>query len=379
MLFVHITQSYFSHGAVMRRARQESKALLDAGHRVVIITDLRWSSHLYELNDYKDKLYIIPIKPLYIYQFRSISAQLSFAFKAYYALKKLSKKEKIDFIVSHNATVCYAVARFGNKRNIPSAWVIQDLIRDRLETGSPYNKRETLMYIHSNKYALKNMPFLIPVSEYTRRLAIMDGAKPENTIIKYNTVDTSRFSPDQSVKKEIDILFFGRLSIEKGIDILIDSTKYLSKNRCIVIIGDGPLANELKKQAKQVKHKIKFLGFIEHALLPQYIRRAKIVVTPSRSECHAAVPLESMACGVPVIASRVAGMEDTIQHEKNGWLLNQNNAKTLGVQIEETLSNEEKLKKISIEAIKKADFFSEKRFNKDIVKFYEMLIKKYNS
>ena len=235
------------------------------------------------------------------------------------------------------------------------------------------------MYIHSNKYALKNMSFLIPVSEYTRRLAIMDGAKPENTIIKYNTVDTSRFSPDQSVKKEIDILFFGRLSIEKGIDILIDSTKYLSKNRRIVIIGDGPLANELKKQAKQVKHKIKFLGFIEHALLPQYIRRAKIVVTPSRSECHAAVPLESMACGVPVIASRVAGMEDTIQHEKNGWLLNQNNAKTLGVQIEETLSNEERLKKISKEAIKKADFFSEKRFNKDIVKFYEMLIKKYNS
>ena len=121
------------------------------------------------------------------------------------------------------------------------------------------------------------------------------------------------------------------------------------------------------------------MGWIDHDLLPQYIQRAKLVVVPSLSECHAAVPLEAMACGVPVIASRVAGMEDTIQHEKNGWLLEKNNAETLGLLIEKVLSDEKKLELISKAALERAQQFSESKFYRDIVEFYEGLIQKSKS
>lgn len=380
MLIVQITLSFFSHGAVMRRARQEIKALLNAGHQVIVITDLRWKSAVHEMKDYKDKLLIIPLKPFYIHRpFRMISSQISFAYKAYLALKKLSKTKKIDLIVSHASTVSYTVAHFGRRKNIVSTWVIQDLIRDRMATGNPYNCIETLMLKNTDPYALKHMNFIITVSKYSKKLALMDGANPANTFIKYNAIDTIIFSPKEGMIKDIDILFFGRLSIEKGIDILIDATDYISKDKRITIIGDGPLINKLKKQAKNKKQKIKFLGFIDHQLLPQYICRAKLVVTPSRSECHAVVPLEAMACGVPVIASRVAGMEDSIIHNKSGWLLDKNDPKTLGNMIENILSDENNLKNISKEAIKRADQFSEKRFNIEIVRFYEMLVRKYKS
>jgi glycosyltransferase involved in cell wall biosynthesis len=73
----------------------------------------------------------------------------------------------------------------------------------------------------------------------------------------------------------------------------------------------------------------------------------------------------------------VAGMEDTIQNEKNGWLLEKNVPKNLAAIIEKVLSDEKKLKLISSAALKRADFFSEKKFYKDIVEFYEMLIKNY--
>jgi len=380
MLIVQITQSFFSHGGVMKRARQETLALLKAGHRVIVITDLRWTSHAYQFKDFRDKFYIIPIKPIYFYGFRNISSQLSFAFKTYYTLKKLSKKESIDLIVSHQSTACYAVVPFIKKRNIPAAWVIQDLIRDRIATGNPYNWWETQLFKHSNSFALKRMSYAIPVSIYTKRLAILDGARPATTFVKYNSVNTEKFNLGKNVNKDIDILFIGRLSIEKGLDILIESTNYISTRRKILIIGDGPLYEYLKIQAKKIKrHDMRLEGFVNHNILPQFIQRTKLLVAPSRSECHASVPIESMACGVPVIASRVAGMEDTIQNEKNGWLLGENNAKTLGLLIEKALSNEKKLKLMSQAARKRAEFFSEKKFSHEIVDFYEKLVKKFKS
>lgn len=378
MLFVQITQSFFSHGAVMRRARQETKALLNAGHQVIVITDIRWKSELFFFRGLKKKPEIIIIKPFYFYKpFQSVSSELSFTLKVYFALRKLSKKQKIDFIVIHQSTASYSVARFAKKRKIPNAWVINDLINIRLATGNPYNWATTLMYKHNHSYGLKNMHYLIPVSKLVKKVVIRESGKPENTFIKYNTVDTDIFYPIEGTKKNIDVLYVGRLSVEKGVDILIDSSRYISKNRLILIIGDGPLIHQLKIQASKSKQNIKFLGFVLHEKIPYYIRHAKILVAPSLSELHAAVPLEAMACGVPVIASNVAGMADTIANNKNGWILRQNNSKELGMLIEKVLSDEEKLKIISQAAVKRADFFSEKKFIQDIPDFYGMLIKKY--
>lgn len=86
-----------------------------------------------------------------------------------------------------------------------------------------------------------------------------------------------------------------------------------------------------------------------------------------------------MACGVPVIASRVAGMEDTITHDINGWLLKNNKSKTLGALIEKVLSDNQNIEKVGKAALKRSEFFSEKKFFLDIVDFYEMMIKKFNS
>ena len=114
-------------------------------------------------------------------------------------------------------------------------------------------------------------------------------------------------------------------------------------------------------------------------MLPEYIRRSKLVVTPSRSECQASVPLESMACGVPVIASRVSGMEDSIQHGNSGWLLEENNSENLGKLIDVVLNDELLLEKVGKTARKRSEFFSEKKFFNDIIDFYQMLIRRFNN
>jgi len=376
LLIIQVTAGYFTHGAVMRRARQETKALLKAGHEVIAITDLRYRSSIHELDEFKDRLLILPLKPFYFYPpFRKIFSELSFTVKLYFALKKIAQMRRINLIACHMSTLCLAVARISKKYKIKSAWVIQDYIKDRMATGNPYNWLETLMLLYTDKYNLRNIDYIIPVSRYIKKLTLLDGANPQRTFIKYNTIDTNLFKPRNALNKDIDILFIGRLSIEKGVNILINASKYLSNEKKIVIIGEGPLRKHLERLAKKVNKGIKFKGFIDHSHLPQYIRRAKLLVAPSLSECHAAVPLEAMACGVPVIASNVAGMTDTIQHGKNGWILKRNTPRALATLIERVLSNEENLVRVGHAAIKRAEYFSEKRFEKEIVKFYEKIVK----
>ncbi len=281
MLIVEITSDFFTVGAVMVRARQETKALLNAGHRVIVITDLKHLSQLHYFDGQKNKPEIIPIKTYLMYGFRSISNQLIFALKAYYALKELSKKENIDLIIEHSATP-YALARFSKFKIAPTVWVLHDLIKNRIATGNPYNRTETLLRLQSYKYSLLRVDFLSPTSIYSEKLLLKDGARSSNIFLKYNSVDTLTFFPDDKIEKDIDILFIGRFSVEKGVDILIDATKYLPKNTRIVLIGDGPLKNDLMEQAKSINRNIKFVGFVPFNELPNFIRRTQLVVAPSR-------------------------------------------------------------------------------------------------
>jgi len=370
----------------MRRAREEVKALLNAGHRVLVITDFKHKRYLNSFKEFKNNLYIIPLKLLYLHKpipkvsLRKVSSELSFTIQCYNLLKTLNKKEPIDLIISHLSTACYAVARFAKKNKIPSAWVIQELINDRIASFSnPYNWFTTQLYKHSTKYALSNIHYLIANSSYIKKLAIMEGAKVENTFVKHNSIDTKLFHPDKDNIKDIDILYFGRLSIEKGVNVLLEASKYLSKNRNILIIGDGYLYKNLEHKAKYLHCNIKFQGWVDHKLLPQFIRRAKLVVVPSLSEPQGVVVLEAMACGVPVIGTNIGGIPEMIKHNENGWLVKPNNPNVLGKMIEKALSDDKKLILASQAAQKTAESFSINRFNCDIVDLYDSFIEKFKS
>ena len=380
-MIVFINLSFFGRGAVPRRPREEVRALIDAGYQVTVITDLKYLKYYYEFETYKDKLKIVSIKLIYIHRpFRQLSSELSFAIQGFQALKNIVKKEKVELIVCHSASACYAVARIANKYKIPSLYVIRSLIWDRINNNAnPYNKVTTFFYKHAEHYALKNMPYSIAISNYMRKMAIAEGAKPETAIVKHNFVDTEKFYPDKNKIKDIDCLFIGRLSVEKGVSVLLKSLKMLSQKKKVVLIGDGILSKSLKSQAKDIQHDILFTGWIEHEELIQYIQRSKIVVVPSLSEPLGVVVIEAMACGVPVIGSNTGGIPDMIKHGYNGWLVKPNNPKSLANLIDRVLSQEDDLKEIIQAAIETANQFSKKSFNIDIVKFFEKFIRKSNS
>lgn len=378
-MIVEICLSFFGRGAVMRRARNEVKALLKAGKDVTVITDLLHKRYLNFFKDLENKPKIIPIKLVYLYgPTRKVIGELSFAIKCYQALKAIIEKEKIDLIICHAVSNCFAAGYFTKRRKIPTAFVIQELINERIKTSTnPYNWYVTKWYQLAIQFAISKIEFFIADSSYMKKFVIKEGALYRKTYILHNPVDLSIFSPKQGVQKEFDILFIGRLSIEKGVEVLIKASKFISKNRKILIIGDGPLFKKLEIMACNTSKNIKFQGWVDHEELPKFIRKSKILVVPSLSEPQGVVVLEAIACGVPVIGTYVGGIPDMIVHNKNGFLIKPNDSRVLGETIDNLLKDEKKLHSFSQETLKTAQKFSLTKFNKDIINLYEKLINSF--
>jgi len=116
------------------------------------------------------------------------------------------------------------------------------------------------------------------------------------------------------------ILFFGRLVEEKGVEVLIDAMAGLDAE-CL-IVGDGPLEKALRDRARRANRAdIRFLGHQPHRTLASLIRRATMVIIPSIwFENNPFSILEAFALGVPVIASRIGGIPELIEHGKTGLM-----------------------------------------------------------
>jgi len=132
------------------------------------------------------------------------------------------------------------------------------------------------------------------------------------------------------------IVAIGRLSYEKGFDILILALKMLSRegyNVVCDIFGDGPEKERLQILIIQsgLWGKVRLRGACSNvrSILPQY----DLVIIPSRKESFGLVALEAYDAGDPVIASDIPGLRETVLSEKTGLLFEPGNPESLASQI----------------------------------------------
>ena len=118
------------------------------------------------------------------------------------------------------------------------------------------------------------------------------------------------------------ILYFGRLSKEKGVRTLIESFKTI--NYRLIILGTGPIENELKEYVKTNNiQNIEFKGFIQGEELENYIKNSRCVVLPSEwYENGPYSAMEAMALGKPLIVSSLGGLPELVEQDVNGYIYN---------------------------------------------------------
>jgi glycosyltransferase involved in cell wall biosynthesis len=180
-----------------------------------------------------------------------------------------------------------------------------------------------------------------------------------------------------NTKKGGYILYFGRLSAEKGVETLFSAWLKYDRKSKLKIVGTGELFEELNKIAIQTSN-IEMLGFKSGDELNTLIREASFIIVPSEwYENNPLTIIEAYANGKPVIGSNVGGIPEIINDGETGFLFEMGSVKDLSDKITKAeLIDREEYYRLSTNARKFADeHFSEESHYQSLISVYENLIK----
>ncbi len=143
-------------------------------------------------------------------------------------------------------------------------------------------------------------------------------------------------------KDNFYLISVGRLVKRKGYEYLVKAMKGLPQNIHLILIGDGPEEENLKKLAGQYKvsDKIHFKGRLEDDLKFPYLENSDLYVLSSIHEGYGIVLQEAMEMKLPIVSTNYGGQTDFLNHEENALLINPGKSDEIHNAILEIYNNE---------------------------------------
>lgn len=302
------------------------------------------------------------------------SAPLSYDFVHIFV--KIHKS--FDIIHIHAPNPLAEVLSLISKRKIVIHWH-SDIVKQKFSY---------FVYKHIQRKVLKNADKIICTSpQYLESSYQLDHVKPKVTVIPLgldperllSIKKDSRFAEFiGKVKNRKVILSIGRLVKYKGFEYLIEAGKYIYDNGIIVIIGDGPMRNFLKKKIENLKLEDKVILFGKVDSVSEYIKNCDLFVLPSisRNEAFGLVLVEALYFGKPLITTDVngSGMNYVNQNNITGLVVPPKNSKALAYAVNKILSNRSLYNFFSENAKRRFDEFKIDVVGNKILRLYEEIV-----
>ncbi len=250
-----------------------------------------------------------------------------------------------------------------------------------------------------DRFLFRKTDCFVAVSEMVRGFYSQKlGVTREKIEVVYNGVEIkvpqcpcAPVPQQKNIKNELGInddekviAVIGRLVPQKGIEFFLNAMKGVFNHRPstidnrlkILIVGEGPLLNNLKLKVKNEKleDKVEFLGFRKD--IPEILSITDILVLPSSREGLPMILLEAMAAGVIVVATRVGGTPELLQDGFNGFLIEYGDAVGLEKEIQHILTMDERTRDEIIGNAKNTvkDKFSLEKMVVEHERIYQQLI-----
>jgi glycosyltransferase involved in cell wall biosynthesis len=202
------------------------------------------------------------------------------------------------------------------------------------EPGEPLHEVGTFMEATSIRAADGLLAASTSIAQFTAECLDISAGAIE---VVEGAVDTSAFTPSRPGARsddEVRLLFVGSIAANKGVQTVWEAFLALAPEHprlTLTIAGEGDeeIAEHITARAAQhgVSHRVRMLGFVEHAELPELYRSVDVVAAPSQFEGGLGmVYLEAMASGLPVIATAAGGAVDAVADGETGVLLERGSA-----------------------------------------------------
>jgi teichuronic acid biosynthesis glycosyltransferase TuaC len=199
-------------------------------------------------------------------------------------------------------------------------------------------------------WGLRRARRIVSVSPYLKSKLVEHGIEPAKVAVVYNGVDsnTFRLRDAASARQELGlslqgniVLFVGRLHRDKGLAELISPESLAACQRMaarIVIIGEGADRSYLEQEIRDrsLQDQVRLTGQMAPAQIATWMAAADCLCLPSYHEGQPNVILEALACGLPVVATRVGGIPEVV-NERTGVLVAAHDAADLARGLEESL------------------------------------------
>ena len=190
-------------------------------------------------------------------------------------------------------------------------------------------RAKKLIYAQIEKYLARRTDAIINISHHEDKEAEKHGVRALLNKVVLSGVDDvkggdmkDRFDASPALDIDpsfINIGYVGRLDHKKGFDMLADVFDYCPPvNVRLYVMGDS--SRDQQERPQNVTDQIKYLGWVDHDAVHEYMSLLDAVIVPSRQEGFGLVAVEAMRAGKPVIASRVGALPELVQHGENGYL-----------------------------------------------------------
>ena len=332
----------------------------------------------------------------FLYPFKII-----YSFEARRKMKKIIKKFQPDIIHLNNINfqLTPSIIEIAYKMKIPVVQTVHDYqmicpnhllyqnnkICEKCIHGSKWNctkynciheskaksiigSLESILYNKILKTYKKVSLYICPSEFLKSKLIDASNIYLGKTIAIHNFIELKK----ESINYEKDnyVLFFGRLSKEKGLDVFLNACKELPHIH-FKIAGTGPLEEICKKVDN-----VEFVGFKTGKELEELIAKAKFSVYPSvwYENCPLSI-LESESLGTPVITANYGGMRELVENNKTGLLIDKIDVANLKKAIESLYNNKEKMEEMKENCIaKRAKMISMEQYCNKIIELYKEVI-----
>ena len=309
-------------GGAATAAEGIAKALIQLGHRVVVMTG-RFKDQAKSCQENGVDIHRIPSLRRAIDRC-SMWEMMSFLCAGLIFGPAIIKKYRIEAAIVFFSLPCGPIGFLG-RRLYGVPYVVS------LRGGDVPGAEPSLRWIHSllrpiRRAVLKNSVAVVANSEGLRKMA--EAADPLQVQLIPNGVDTIRFVPPplKPARNEnvLRILFVGRFQNQKNLPFLLKQVAKLQPSTFeLHLVGDGPLRKSLRDLANElgIAESTAWHGWVSRAALRDLYQWADCLVNPSLYEGMSNVVLEAMASGLPVVASNVPGNRSLVVDGQTGFLI----------------------------------------------------------